>query len=394
MTAPTVGARYGYSARPGLRTFHSRPFRELVALMLLVCGLGILGSAMARQAWDPHGQFGFDFYAYQLATRDLAAGGSLYPPSMLAGPVAAMGEFLYKYPPPFGQLIVPLARVELQIANIIWGTLQGIFVFAGVWLAGTFGGASRTRERFLWSGAATLFFMPVFDAIWKGNVSGAQAIHAALMLGPGAVSGMGVATAILQKTTPLAVLPAALASGDRRRAMGLFITLVLAGLVSFAMNPMVWFDFVRIQGNLAVGDWVFDTNLAPASMIAVNLPGLPWLAAAARLATVALGLACVAASVVVARRTGGWPAAALLGSVAALIIPGAAWYHYLCVLLPFPAFAWPRASSRQRWALLGGAATVSFGLAWLPIAVIGASGLVIATLAVLWPRPLPMSQPS
>ena len=41
------------------------------------------------------------------------------------------------------------------------------------------------------------------------------------------------------------------------------------------------------------------------------------------------------------RRAGGLPAAAVLASAAMLLIPGTLWYHYLAVLLPIAAMAWP-----------------------------------------------------
>ena len=53
------------------------------------------------------------------------------------------------------------------------------------------------------------------------------------------------------------------------------------------------------------------------------------------------------------------PAAALLGTVAMLTIPGTLWFHYLAVLLPFAAMAWPRTGSTVRGLLLASAVLVS-----------------------------------
>jgi hypothetical protein len=62
------------------------------------------------------------------------------------------------------------------------------------------------------------------------------------------------------------------------------------------------------------------------------------------------------------------------------------WYHYLVVLLPFAAIAWIAATLRLRSVLLGAAAAVTLGLAWLPGALAGAIVLATTSLAILWPR--------
>jgi hypothetical protein len=82
------------------------------------------------------------------------------------------------------------------------------------------------------------------------------------------------------------------------------------------------------------------------------------------------------------------PAAALAGTAATLIIPGAMWQHYLAVLLPFAAMAWPRAGAITRVVLFLGAALVAtfgFGGTYV-LPHIGAAAMVLGALWVLWPR--------
>lgn len=368
---------------PGIRTFRSRRFRVGLGVTLLAC-VGILMFAfLARQAADPRGQFGIDIAVYQRTVRDLAAGLPLYPRSMLDGPIAAQ-DMLYKYPPPFAQLFWPLAWLPVGIANTIWGAIQAILAFASVWLAASFGGARVSRERILWTAVATMLFLPVWDSIWKGNVSVPQAFLAALSLGPAAASGFGAAGAILLKTTPLALAPALITAGGRRRTVGL-LALGGATAVSVLLAPRDWLDFVAIQPNLLVGHYVYTSNLAPASMAAVVFPDVPLLATVIRIAMVGLGLVCIAWAALVARRPGGWPAAVTLATAAALLIPGATWYHYLSMLLPLAAFAWPAATRRQRLLLVLGAATICIGLAWIPVAAVGAAFLLATTFAIVRP---------
>ena len=69
-----------------------------------------------------------------------------------------------------------------------------------------------------------------------------------------------------------------------------------------------------------------------------------------------------------------------------LLLPAQLWYHYLVVLLPLAALAWSRADARQRGALIVSAAAVSFGIAWLPLATLGAMALTATTVVTLWPR--------
>ena len=358
-----------------------------MAATIWLVALLILAAFLFRQASIPNGQgqYGIDFVVYYQAARDVAAGTSPYAAEMFTGPVPAQGALLYKYAPIFAQVLVPLTAVSFEVAAAIWLLIQGLALFGGTWIAARAGGVPRTLEAFCWCGAATTLFLPNFDTIWKGNVSGILAFLTAAALLGGASGGLGVATSVLVKTTPIAMLPAALVGG-RRVVAGLLVA-VAAAAVSFAVAPGTWIDFARAIPNLVSGPVFFATNLAPDIQLQVSLPALASLAPLVRIVAVGAGVAAILLSVVAARRARGWPAAILLGAAATLILPSSTWYHYLAPLLPLAAFSWPAASHRGRLLLLAGAASVTLGLAYLPLAVAGAAVMVAGSLVAIWPRP-------
>ena len=377
-------------ALPGLRTFRSRRFRELTAAGLWAIGLVLLGRALAAQVTDPAGQFAIDFADYHGAAREMAAGRTPYAPAMLEGPVPSQGQGAYRYPPPFAQLLVPLTALPLTVAAWLWLALQGVLIVASVWLAGSLGGARPTRERFLWSGVAATYFLPAFDALLKGNVSGVIALQVALLAAGRFPGGLSLASAVLLKVSPVALVPAVLgrgASGRRGELAGLALGTAAIVLPSFLLSPGAWLDYGRVLPNLLAGNVDYLTNLAPATVLATRLPAAGTLVGPVRLLTVAAGLAAVVLAAWLARRRGGWHAAVTAGVFGMLVLPSSIWYHYLIVLLPIAALAWQRAALPGRAGLLGGAVLVYGGFArWLPLATLGAAVMVIAALAVLWPR--------
>ena len=363
---------------PGLRTVRSPGFRRLVAATLCLTGAVVLALLLVHQASDPAGQYGIDFSDYQLAAQRMAAGASPYAAALLQGPITAQGVDVYRYPPLFAQLLLPLANAPFGVAATIWLLLQAAAAFAAVWIAAGLGGARRSLERALWCAAAAIWFLPVFDSLWKGNVSDILALQVALLGAGGLAGGAAMATAVLLKVVPVALLPA-IVRGPRRA----LITAAAVGGVLLAVSvlaaPGAWLDYARVLPNLAAGSADDSTNLAPWALVARL--GVPALATVARLASILLAGACVVAAWRVARRA---PAAAVaLTTIAMLLLPAALWYHYLAVLLPQAALAWPRATGRARAALAGCAALISLGIAWLPLATLGAAALATVLVAVL-----------
>jgi hypothetical protein len=379
----TVGGG-GFSEVPGLRTFRSAAFRTAVAAVLLSVGAVMLGVLLAGQAGSDDGQYAIDFGDYHGASIRLSAGQSPYTAEVLAGPIDAQGVGRYRYPPLFAQLMQPLAGLGIQAAALIWFVLQAAAVFVAVWVGTGIGGARRSLERALWCGVAALYFLPVFDTLWKGNVSGILALSGVSVALGGTAAGVGAAAGALLKSVPGTLVPAALVMGTRSRfavVLGLGLPLV----VSFVAAPGAWLDYPRVVLNMLAGSADYATNLAPATLL--DRAGLPDAAVTlARIVTLVLAGLAVVGSILLARRRDGVPAAALLGTAALLLVPGSLWYHYLVVLLPFAAMAWPRARSRERTALALSAALISLSLAWLPLAIVGAVLMFLVSALVIWPR--------
>lgn len=225
--------------------------------------------------------------------------------------------------------------------------------------------------------------MPAFHSIWFGNVSTLLALGATLVAGAGAAAGVSAAAMGFVKVIPGTLIPAAfLVSRESRRA--LVISLALMFGVSFALAPQAWLDYPRVLLNLLEGSTDYRINLAPANVVdQAGLPGA--VVSVTRLLSVALGGLAVLASMWLARRTGGARAAALLGTIAMLIIPGTLWYHYLVVLLPFAAMVWPRAGIGTRISLLVSAVFIAPGLALPPVALAGGTAMALIEVWALWP---------
>jgi hypothetical protein len=370
---------------PGLRVLRSAHFRTILAGVLLVVGVAVVSLMLLRQADAPDGQFGIDLRDYLAASTRLAEGASPYAADMLAGPVDAQGLDRYRYPPILAQLVSPLAAQPDGVTEVLWLVGQAAAVLAALWVGSGLRGARRTLERALWCGVAAVYFMPVFDTLWKGNVSGLLALACVAVALGGPASGFAAAAATLLKSVPATLLPVALVSdrGSRRTAL---LVLALAAGLSILLAPGAWLDYPVVLLDMARGSTAYAANLAPAAVLG-DLSGSGLLGGIARLGALIAAGAALLASVLLARRHAGLPAAALLATLAMLLLPGSLWYHYLVVLLPFAAMAWSPAAPAARLLLLISAALISLGLAWLPLALLGAVGLASGSLVLLWPQP-------
>ena len=383
---------------PGVRTLRSPRFRIVVALALLVIGLTVLALLMLRQAQSASGQYAVDFADYHLAAQRLAAGQSPYAPDMLSGPVPAQGEDRYRYPPPFAQLLVPLSALPLGAAFMIWLVVQAVAILASVWVAGSAGRLATSRERLVWSAVAATYFLPVFDTLWKGNVSGMIALAVALVAAGGPIGAVAAFGATLLKLVPVTLVPSAVSPLSRRQLLTAIGGIGLVVALSVILSPQAWSDYVRVLPNLLTGSADYPTNLAPAGLAATF--GLPTaLVASIRALTLVVAAAALVASVVWARRyarsllTNGLLIATAAATFAMLLLPSALWSHYLCVCLPVAAFSWNSADGRQRVGLVGGGALVTIGLAWLPLALMGAALMFAIALGALRPRAFLASAP-
>lgn len=405
---PFVVAGSGSIQQPGrlaglplIRTLRSRSFRLAIAVTLLAIGTLFNGLFLVRQISDPqNGEFAIDFTDYRTASLRMLEGRSPYAAEMLAGPVAAQGTDRYRYPPPFAQLLTPLAVLPLSIGSSVWLAVQLTTLVGAVWIGASAAGAPASLGRFIWTGLALVYFLPVFDALLKGNVNGILALGFAVLLYPRGqetprstfkgreiAAGLSIGGGVVLKLTPLAILPAALVA-RRREAVVACAAIAALTVPSVMLAPYAWSDYARVLPNLLSGSADYANNLAPAA-VAYNLGLASPIPEVIRAATVVIAIGLVGLAIFLARRPHGWPAAVTAAVAAALFLPAAMWYQYLTLLLPIAAFAWVRATSAGRLGLAVSGAGITIGLAFLPLAAASAVVMTALTGAILWPRAEP-----
>jgi hypothetical protein len=362
--------------------------------MYSIAAIGIFGAvfggALVAAAFGANPQFGTDSGAYWLAARQVASGNSPYTAAMLAGPFPAQGLDAYRYAPIFAQAFVPLSWLPLWAAKVVWLGVQFATLATALWISAAAGGTRDRFDRAISVGLAFTVFTPVFACLLQGNVEGPTALLLTVALLQGErIGAAAIALGAFVKLVPGLGLPALAARGRRGVLVFAGVSAVVIG-PSLLLSPGAWRDFAVVVPNMFAGSAAYANNLAPAGALAADpAPGLlAVLILPLRLAFVGAALALLAASVWLARRRGGWPAALLAATVAAMLAPAAIWYHYTVLLLPFAFYAWARASERDRIGLLAGLAGLAFSVGW-PLVFTIPSFLVFtgAGLRALWPKP-------
>jgi alpha-1,2-mannosyltransferase len=327
------------------------------------------------------GNDGIDFRAYWLAANAVWIGHSPYAAVLSAGPVGPLGADLYRYPPVLAVLLGPLSLLPLDLASGAWLVASSLVFWAAILLGLRSGGTHLDFATVAWSGLGLVLFFPLVDSLWKGNLEAIEALALALALRQGALAGALTTTLAWLKVAPVLAVPAALVAGGRRAVLG---ALAVCGLValSLPLAPAAWGEFPRVLANEISGPTDVPQNFAPAVVIGALAPGIPALEGAVRLLALAGVLVLVGGSLILARRPGGWPLALLAAIYASLLAPGTLWFHYLAILLPFVAYAWNRASDRERAALVTILVLVSLGPynRLLLLAAIGVLGGLLARL--------------
>lgn len=328
----------------------------------------------------------WDFGSYYVAVERMLESDALYLPLQLDGPFHAICEDCYLYPPPFAQLLVPVTAIPLGLAKAIWFVVMLTAAWLSVWLALDIGGAPRTRERAAWSLVAVAYFGPTIHAVWNGNVGTILGLLVVLVALGGTVAGVSAALATLLKVSPGPLLFVALAAG-RRSAVATLVTLATVVAVSFVLSPDEWLEYPTVLLNMMLGEGDHHANLALAEVAARS--GVPDLGVGA-VSLVALigGVAATLGAIWTARRPDGLPMAVLLATVAMLIVPGTLWYHYLAVVAPLAAMAWPRTVRWERFTLVGAAVVTT--IAQTPILpyelALPATAVMLALAGrALWP---------
>ncbi len=368
MSVPSTPAPLGIWSLLGLRTLSSHRFRIVLAMAILAAAATVLGAVLLARSASPVGQFGIDATDYLTAASRIARGASPYASDMLVGPVDSQGVDRYRYPPPLAQVLSLMVTVPTQAALWAWFAL-GLAAIVAALLVALRTAAIDGAEPRIWVLAAATLFLPVFDCLWKGNVSTMLALLVALAVAGGATSGVAIVLATLLKVVPVVLAPAwFVVGGPSRRAM--VVTALAVVSVSVLASPGAWLEYLVVLPNMLAGTAHEATNVAPWSMVATS--GAPeWLGQMVRIGSVGISVLAVGGSIVVVRRPGGLALAGVLCSIAMLLLPAALWYHYLVVLLPLAIVAWPRASGAARAMLVLAGAGVSAGVAWLPLATFG-----------------------
>jgi hypothetical protein len=365
-------------------------------ILLWFLGIIFVGALFIGLAADPNARVAGDWDDYRTASLRLLEGRSPYAAEMLRGPVGAQGADRYRYPPPFAQLLTPIAVLPAAAGAVAWSLIQATVLFLAMWISATAAGAAATVERFVWTGVVLTFFLPVFAMIWTGNAEAPQALAVAALLAVGDDSpvrkawgwaaGLIAGTAVVLKLTAVAMMPAvALRRGSVALAALVAIGVIVAS--SLLSAPGAWADYARVFPNLLAGDAHYPNNLAPA-ILALNVGAPAPVADLIRALALAAAALLVAASIALAGRRGAWPAAVGCAVIAALLVPAALWYHYLTVLLPLATFAWVRAGRAVRRSMVASVAAVSLGLVLPALAAVGAAWLGVSAMAGLWPRQL------
>ena len=107
--------------------------RALTRLAPVIVGtIGLVILLLAAQSFVASGGFAYDYEAYDLAARRIAAGQPLYPPGLAEAYNSGDYAGLYLYPPPLAIAIVPMTMLTPDQAAIAWLGLRIALLVLGV----------------------------------------------------------------------------------------------------------------------------------------------------------------------------------------------------------------------------------------------------------------------
>jgi hypothetical protein len=370
-------------------------YQALIATTLLLIGAGGLFLFLAAMASGPavgqpdSRQFAVDFRDYWLAAGRLAHGQSPYNPDMLSGLLSSFGLDRYRYPPVLAFLLLPLNGLSYVTAGALWDGLSLAAIFGGIILAIRAAAWRPGRLSAVWVMVGVLWFFPVWDSLWKGNVEGLQVLLIGFSLSA-AASGriFGVVANAWLKIAPVFLVPALLIRDRKKGFWGLLLVSGLLVLPSFLLAPAGYWQLPQILINISGGDATVFNNMAPAAQVMYLTH---WAAAAdlIRGLTILAALGLVWLSCRAATKPTGWPAAVACGTAAGLLFPATIWFHYLVLLLPLVAIAWPRLRGWRASVTVAAMFATSL-VSNLPLVSLGLGALVFALVIwVLWPRESP-----
>jgi hypothetical protein len=107
-----------------------RALTRLAPILLAAFGVVIL--LLATVSFVASSGFAYDYEAYDLAARRLAAGQALYPPGLAEAYNSGQYAGLYLYPPPLAVALIPLTLLVPDLAALAWLALRLVVLLVGV----------------------------------------------------------------------------------------------------------------------------------------------------------------------------------------------------------------------------------------------------------------------
>jgi len=335
----------------------SAPGRRLHLALSLVA-LGGLGEAIGAATAAFH-RPGVDFVTLWTAAHDLSLGGSLYRVDAV---LANHFGTVFKVPPFYGMLLLPLAKTDIHSALLLHRTLD-MALYAGV--AGLLGalGAKRLGSPLSLAAVCTVMglMQPPFDTVAYGQIDVVLLLlltmaFLALQRGWPLVAGLAVALATLLKLYPLLLLALLLARREWR-AIAWTVTWLLL-LTSLAVAVVGWPEHVtyatqvlpRIGGGTG---WIENQTINGflCRLLTGSLAPEPVRERVVDLLTyLSLGLALAVGMALAARpshRSSRYALQFGLFPLLMVLAVPAAWMHYeTIVILPLVALVWNAAAER------------------------------------------------
>jgi hypothetical protein len=258
--------------------------RRLWVLLALVGGVFYTARAVTQFITLPGQDLTYDFGQHWQAAVDLNRGADPYTPFLTQCPEHFCPRG-YTYPPLLAELLRPLALLPLHAAGAIWLGLMHLCVIAAIVITYRLIGAWISPSTGAVLLAATLFFFPLYQALYFIQVIPLLTLLLALAAadygrGREARSGMALGVGAVLRISPVLQAPAFLVERRQlRRPVGLAAlvgtaTVLLAALILLSPHTLEY--FTTVAPRIARGSAELD-NQSPAALLLrldVLLPGV------------------------------------------------------------------------------------------------------------------------
>ena len=370
LTAPTTAPRTARSAAGP-----SAP----IWIVIAVIGWGSIAAlGMTMLATRPP-TAGFDLELLLEAGRRVAQGQSPYDPAILAGASPSAESLFYSYPPPVAQVMRLFGGLAPQPALAAWAVGATVAMVAvGIAVARRTGSRARAREIGLPLLAVAPFVFPFAVALLFGNLDAwFPALYGVMLLGaiqqrdrrPAIAAGAALAVAGLSKLYPASLALWFVLRGRTGRqvvgaALGVGAAVVAASVVAGGVEP--WREYAAVIRAGTGAELLDARNVGPAVQLAL-LAGLD--EAGVRTLQVAVALAAVAITTLVAVRWNDQLESLTWAAIASLVVLPVTWFHYPAALIPFGVAAVARAE-------------VGNADRRIPVRVLTAASVVVSVVAI------------